>query len=319
MRISNKKLTLAIIFAIAIILAVFAFQFRGDNVAVLNPKGIISVAERNLIVFTVLLSLVVVIPVFFMTFYFAYKYREDNKSNVDYKPDWDHSSIAETIWWGVPLILIIILSTVTYNSSHDLDPFKPIESNTAAVNVQVVAMQWKWLFIYPEYGVASVNYLPFPEGTPVHFDITSDAPMNSFWIPELGGQIYAMSGMNTQLNLMADKTGTFSGSSANISGKGFSKMRFTAESLSQADFDSWVDSARQSPDTLNYAAYDVLARPGEVKYPISYALASNDNIFHGAIMKYMILKPAISDMGSETKTSNDATDMSDMNNDGMGY
>lgn len=306
----NKKLTFAIVVAFIIGLIVFVMQLGGDNVALLNPKGLIANSERNLLVFTVLLSMIVVVPVFFMTFYFAYKYREGNTKTTTYTPDWDHNNLAEIIWWGVPLILIIILSAITFKSSHDLDPFKPIESDVATMNVQVVALQWKWLFIYPDYGVASVNYLPFPESTPVNFSITSDAPMNSFWIPELGGQIYAMSGMTTQLNLMADKTGVYSGSSANISGKGFSQMRFKAESLTSSDFESWVESAKQSSNMLDVETYDDLAMPGEVKEPIVYAVDANDDVFHNSIMKYMMhghtSKPEItSDEMPHSDTVND--------------
>ena len=181
-------------------------------------------------IFAALLSLVVVIPVFAMTIYIVWRYRESNQK-AKYSPDWDHNSKVETIWWLIPTLLIVVLSVVTWNSSHSLDPFKPIKSSVKPLRVQVIALQWKWLFIYPEQGVASTNILELPVDRPINFEVTADAPMNSFWIPQLGGQIYAMAGMSTQLHLMASEAGTYAGASANLSGKGFAKMKFDTKAV----------------------------------------------------------------------------------------
>ena len=159
-------------------------------------------------------------------------------------PDWEHNYIAEYCWWGVPIVIIVILAVTTWKSSHDLNPFKPIESEKKPLAIQVVALHWKWLFIYPEQGIATVNFVQFPEKTPINFEITSDAPMNSFWIPQLGGQIYAMPAMRSKLHLIANEIGSFRGVSANISGKGFAGMTFTAKSSSEEDFDAWVQSGK---------------------------------------------------------------------------
>ena len=284
------KLILAILISVIVaeLVLLLVIYLQGSNFAVLNPKGIVGLQQRNLMIFATLLSLVVVIPVFALTFFIVWKYRAGNV-NAKYSPDWDHNTKIEAVWWGVPIVLILILGVVTWNSSHALDPKKALVSNKKPVTVQVVALEWKWLFIYPEYNVASVNYLQFPEDTPVNFEITADAPMNSFWIPQLGGQIYAMSGMKTKLNLMASEVGDYNGSSANLSGAGFAGMKFTARASSEADFDSWVQSLKQSPDSLSMATYTKLAEPSKNNPPAAYA--SQSGLFDMIMMKYM--KPAV--------------------------
>lgn len=256
----------------------------GGNVDILNPKGVIADQQRNLLVFVLCLSLVVVIPVFALLGFISLKYRESNKK-AKYTPDWDHNKWLETIWWGIPCVIILILATVTWFTSHSLDPYKPLESDKQPVNVQVVALQWKWLFIYPDYGVASVNELPIPNQTPINFTITADAPMNSFWIPSLGGQIYAMSGMSTKLHLQADKEGTYKGSSANISGQGFADMRFNAVAMSQSKFDDWVARARSSDRSLAQSQYEQLALPD--KSPVIYYRLDDKELYDSIVMKYM--------------------------------
>jgi len=264
----------------------YLFISRYHAIAVLNPQGVIAQKERNLIVLTTLMSLIIVIPVFVMTFYFAWKYREGNKKSK-YQPDWDHNAVAETVWWAIPAIMILILAGITWHTSHELDPFKPINSSTRPLTIQVVALDWKWLFIYPEEQIASVNYVQFPQKTPLKFEITADAPMNSFWIPKLGGQIYAMSGMSTHLNLMADNTGVYRGSSANISGRGFAGMHFTARSSTAPDFQRWVDQVRQSSEILTPAEYARLARPSENTPPNVYS-SVDQHLYDTIVMKYMM-------------------------------
>ncbi|HET8884444.1 MAG TPA: ubiquinol oxidase subunit II, partial [Candidatus Saccharimonadales bacterium] len=236
----NKKIIIAIgsLLVIALI-AVSVLYLQGLEIAVLDPKGVIAQKQYELLVFTLLLGFIVVIPVFIMAALIAWRYREDN-TKAKYTPDSSTNRVAETIWWGIPIILIVILSVVTWNSTHNLDPYKSLDANADSMTIQVVALDWKWLFIYPNHDIATVNFVQFPVDTPVHFYLTADAPMNSFWIPQLGGQIYAMPGMVTELNLDATEQGEYKGSSANISGEGFSGMKFIAKASSQNEFDAWV-------------------------------------------------------------------------------
>lgn len=266
--------------------ALIFFFLQSVNATVLNPKGIIAEQERGLFIFALLLSSTIVLPVFGLTFGIAWRYRETN-TKAKYTPDWDHNPIIEAIWWLVPLALITILSVVTWKSSHDLDPFKPLNSDVKPLLVQVVALQWKWLFIYPEQGIATVNFVEFPKSTPIDFEITSDAPMNSFWIPQLGGQIYAMSGMSTHLHLMADEAGEYYGSSANISGAGFAGMHFKAKSVTGAEFGGWVDSIKKMHNTLTTGEYLALARPSQNNEPAYYS-AVDRKLYNQVVMKYMM-------------------------------
>lgn len=278
------KIVIALLIASAIVVGV-TLLLKGINIDVLNPRGEIAIKERDLIVFTLLLSLVIVVPVFVMLVVFSLRYREGNKK-ATYRPNWDGNKYLEFIWWGIPCIFIFILSVVTWQSSHDLDPYKDINSSVKPINVQVVSLQWKWLFIYPDLGVASVNELNFPEKTPVNFTITSDAPMNSFWIPSLGGQVYAMSGMSTELRLIADSTGEYRGSSANLSGRGFADMKFMANSRTQADFDEWTKTTSVLPTKLNMTSYAQLTKQSTQEEPLFYALEDH-NLYDKIVMKYM--------------------------------
>lgn len=283
----NKKHKVIILLTV-VTLAFLIYQFfaHASSMAVLNPQGIIAEKQRNLIILTSLLSLLIIIPVFFMTFYFAWKYRENGDKNAKYEPDWDHSVLAESIWWAVPTILILILAGITWKTTHELDPFKSINSSSKEMTIQVVALDWKWLFIYPNEQIASVNYVQFPQKTPIKFEITSDAPMNSFWIPNLGGQIYAMNGMSTHLNLMAENTGVYRGSSANLSGRGFAGMHFKAVSTTQEKFDAWVNSAQNAPEILTLEEYQKLARPSESN-PIKTYSNIDVSLYDTIVMKYM--------------------------------
>lgn len=276
-RMRNKEKIGLVAMALVAFIAILTMLVYGNDISVLNPKGEIADKERNLIIFGTLLSLIIVVPVFTMTFVIAWRYRESNKK-AKYRPDWDRSRLFESIWWGVPLLLIIILSSVTWQSSHELDPFKPLESSKEPVRIQAVALQWKWLFIYPEQKIATVNYVRFPEDTPINFEVTADAPMNSFWIPSLGGQIYAMNGMVTKLHLMADQTGEYRGSSANISGRGFSGMKFIAEATSEASYKDWVQRSQRSANSLGIDRYSDLSKPSENNPVEQFALADK-NLF----------------------------------------
>lgn len=268
------------------LLLALAWYIHGANVAVLNPKGPIARQEEQLIVFALLLSLIVVIPVFAMTLGFAWRYREGNE-RARYSPELKGNRVAEAIWWLVPSVLIVILGVVAWKSSHTLDPYRQLVSSTAPITIQVVALDWKWLFIYPQQQVATVNYVQIPQQTPVTFEITSDAPMNSFWIPQLAGQIYAMPGMSTQLHLSADGPGSYNGVSANISGEGFSGMTFTVRSSSKTDFATWLASAQRSPQQLSLAQYEHLAAPSQNNARATYSLAAN-GLYNDIIDKYML-------------------------------
>jgi cytochrome o ubiquinol oxidase subunit 2 len=250
---------------------------------VLNPKGLIALKEYRLIVFCTWMMLIVVVPVFIITVAFAWRYRADN-TKAKYKPDEDQNHLAEVIWWGIPFVIVAVLGVVTWKSCIELDPFKPLVSDTKPLKIQVVALQWKWLFIYPEQKIATVNFVQFPEQTPINFEITADAPMNSFWIPQLGGQIYAMPGMIAKLHLIADEEGVYRGSSANLSGKGFAGMIFAAKSSSEADFNAWVDAVKQSNDLLDY---DQLVKPSEY-VPAAFYMLPAEGLFEQIVMKYMI-------------------------------
>lgn len=276
-----------------------------SSLAVLNPEGQIGSQQRDLLLFACLLSLVVVIPVYGLLFFTAWRYRSSNKK-ATYKPKWAHNRALEITWWGIPCILIVILAVVTVKSSHDLDPYKPLSSEKKPVTVQVVALEWKWLFIYEDYNIASVNHLEIPEKTPINFKITADAPMNSFWIPKLGGQVYAMKGMETKLHLIADQTGTYSGSSANLSGEGFAGMKFDVRSSTTAQFNDWVARAKKTPDALTSNIYDELAKPSTNHKTKVYA-SVDSKLYSTILHKYMPhsyeTKPESDTYNSDTHTN----------------
>lgn len=254
-------------------------------IPVLFPEGSIGYEQIKLLLIIQGIMLLVVIPVFILTFYFSWKYRA-GQSREKYDPHMvDHKGL-EVIWWGVPFVLVSIIAVLTVIKTYELDPFKPIGPEDKTLTVEVVATQWNWLFIYPEQGIASLNYLAIPKGTPVHFKITSDAPMNAFWIPELGGMIYAMPKMLTELHLIADKEGQFLGRSANISGEGFADMQFTTKSQSEEDFKAWVQSVKSESKGLNFQEYNEIAKPTPL-IPAKQFTVSDPDLFHKILTKFM--------------------------------
>ncbi|HET8709471.1 MAG TPA: ubiquinol oxidase subunit II [Candidatus Saccharimonadales bacterium] len=269
-----------------IVVAVTVWFIGTQDISILRPSGEIGIKERNLMVFTVALGALVIIPVFIMAVLFAWRYRESNVKAA-YRPDWDTHRGAEATWWGIPVAIILVLAVVTWISTYRLDPFKQIEGAKPPMTIQVVSLDWKWLFIYPDQHIASVNYVQFPAGTPVDFEITSDAPMNSFWIPELGGQMYSMPGMSTHLNVLTDKIGDYAGSSANISGKGFAGMTFTAHASSSDDFMKWVKNTQQAGNDLSLKAYEQLAKPSSDN-PIAVYGSVDNHLYDTIVMKYMM-------------------------------
>lgn len=256
----------------------------GCKLEVLESKGVIGAAESSLIATATYTMLLVVVPVILLTLFIAWRYRASNK-NATYAPKWAHSTAIEVVVWIIPAIIILYLGILTWKSTHELDPYKPLESSVKPINVEVVALDWKWLFIYPDLGVASVNQLAFPVGTPVNFRITSDSVMNSFFIPELGGQIYAMAGMQTKLHLLTDHAGDYAGISANYSGKGFSDMKFRALAMSNADFDAWLKQVRNAPEALSMDVYTGVARPSE-KVAVRYFSTVDPKLFSNIVAKY---------------------------------
>ncbi len=265
---------------------------------VLDPAGTIGLAERGLMFHAVLFMLIVAVPVYILLFFFAWRYRargatalsnkkDANKkgAQVAYLPNWEHAKMEELIWWAIPFEIVLILGALTWTSTHKLDPPKPLEGGVPLV-VQVVALEWKWLFIYPEQNIATVNYLRMPVDRPVRFDVTADAPMNSFWIPQLGGQIYAMTGMVTTLNLVANEIGVFAGSSSNYSGEGFAQMKFIAEATLQGDFDAWITEVKTSPIPLTHNAYEMLRDPS-VESEVTYYGRVESGLYNTIVMKFM--------------------------------
>lgn len=247
----------------------------GAPIDVLDPAGIVAVKERNIFYLTLFLSALVVVPVFAMLIIFPLRYRASNKK-ATYRPDWGENKILELLWWGIPIVIIGILGVVTIWSSHSLDPYKALASDKQALEVQVVAMRWKWLFLYPQYNVATLNHLPVEVNRPIHFTLTADAPMSAFWIPKLGTQIYAMNGMQSELNLMASETGTFTGYTTNINGEGYSDMKFALKSRTEKDFNAWLLKTKQRPEQMDKLTYDTLRKPSSVTEERAYRLTEQE-------------------------------------------
>ena len=228
---------------------------------VLDPHGPVAAAERTILLNATVIMLAVIVPVILLTLAFAWWFRAGNKwARRD--PGWAYSGPVEVTVWAIPTLVVLFLGGIAWIGSHDLDPARPVASAAPPMNVQVVSLDWKWLFIYPDLGVASVNRLVVPAGTPLKLQLTSASVMNSFFVPQLGSQIYTMAGMTTTLHLQADQAGTYAGLSAQFSGDGFSDMRFDTVALPPAQFARWLASARTSPATLDAAGYAALAKPG---------------------------------------------------------
>lgn len=251
---------------------------------VLDPKGPIATAERDLLFAAFCMMLIVLIPVFAMTLFFSWHFRE-NGGKGKHRPKWASSSLIETFVWLVPIAIIVSLSYLTWTYTYKLDPYRALESEKPAINVQVIAQDWKWLFVYPDYNIASVNELAFPSNRPLSLEITSDTVMNSFMVPALGGQIYAMAGMTTRLQLLADENGSFTGRNTQFSGDGFSDQHFQAVAMTEQDFNAWVTARKQSTEKLDGARYLKLAAKS-VAHPVEYFASVVPNLFKGIIAKY---------------------------------
>ena len=245
-----------------------ALAVAGCQPAVLDPAGPIGQAQKTILIDSLMIMLAIIVPTILATAGFAWWFRAGN-TRAQYMPNWAYSGRIEVVTWGIPLLTITLLGGVAWIGSHQLDPARPIASSRPPLEVQVVALDWKWLFIYPAQQVASVNELAIPAGTPVHFTLTSASVMNAFFIPQLGSMIYTMNGMASELNLMADRPGSYAGISAHFSGDGFSDMHFQVRSLDQAGFDGWVADARRGAK-LDDTSYAELTRQDVRRTPIAF-------------------------------------------------
>lgn len=259
----------------------------GCNFVVLQPAGDIAVQQRNLVATSTALMLLIIVPVLMLIVFFAWRYRATNRDAV-YDPDWYHSTQLEVVIWTAPLVIIVALGAITWISTHTLDPFRalsrigperPLPANTQPLDVEVVALDWKWLFFYPGQGIATVNELAAPVDQPIRFKITSATVMNAFYIPALAGMIYAMPGMQTQLNAVINKDGVYDGFSSNYSGSGFSRMTFKFHGLSRDGFDQWVAKVKANGSELTDTRYIELERPSE-NAPVTYFSSVSPGLFN---------------------------------------
>lgn len=260
--------------------AVLPLLLCGCDIGVLDPKGPVGEAQRLVLVDSLAIMLVIVLPVLVAIAGFAWWFRASNPNPRIYLPEWEFNGTIELVVWSIPFLVIVVLGGVAWFGSHELDPYKPlpVAQGQKPLEVQAVSMDWKWLFIYPEQGVAAVNQLWLPTGRPVHFSITSASVWNTLFVPQLGGMIYSMAGMTTQLNLRADKTGTFQGLSGMFSGDNFADMHFDVHAVADDDFSKWVDTAKGSADAMDTAGYAKLAGVSGTA-PVAAYKSADPNLF----------------------------------------
>ncbi|HJN37529.1 MAG TPA: ubiquinol oxidase subunit II [Gammaproteobacteria bacterium] len=275
--------------------ALLAGCHHSETGGVLNPKGLIAKTENEILFSAVGIMLLVVIPVIVMSFIFAYRYRATNKNHPSYQPTWSHSVLLEAIWWGIPCIIIVVLSVITWNSTHKLDPYQPFKETFQMegkpLRIDAVSLEWKWLFIYPEQNIATINHINIPKDREIEFWITSEAPMSSFFIPQLGSQIYSMAGMRTKLHLIANETGQFEGLNSQYNGDGFSHMRFNVDVTDSVHFDQWVKSVKHSPKNkkLTRSLYCSQLLEKSIKHPSTFysSVDEPNKMFHRIMAQYM--------------------------------
>ncbi len=268
--------------AYAVLIAV---MLRGKNLAIINPKGAIAQQQHNLLFYSILVMLILAVPTICLIYFTAWKYRDTNKKPV-HEPETHHGKFVTACFWLVPTSFILLLAFMMVPATHTLEPRKALASDKPPITVQVVALRWKWLFIYPEQKIATVNYVQMPINTPIEFDLTADeTPMSSFWMPNFGGQLYAMTGHVNRLNLQADKLGDYPGKSAEINGAGFSGMQFVAHATTKQTFDQWVRTVQNSPNKLDAATYEELLKPSENNPPAFYSL-TDPNLYDTIVHKY---------------------------------
>ena len=251
------------------IAAAVSLVTAGCNRGILDPAGPIAAQEKQILINSTAIMLAIIIPTMIATIAFAWWYRRGN-SKATYRPDWEYSGAIEMVVWAIPALTIMLLGGITWIGSHDLDPAKPLKSNVPALNVEVVSLDWKWLFIYPDQGIATVNQLVVPAGTPVNFRLTSATVWNAFFVPQMGSMIYTMPRMATHLNLQADRQGVFEGRSAHFSGDGFPGMEFKVQSLPPDQFAMWAQGSRGAGPVLDRRGYAELSKPSSYVKPITY-------------------------------------------------
>jgi cytochrome aa3-600 menaquinol oxidase subunit 2 len=254
------------------VLAVMTAMFMsgcGPEYMVLHPAGPVARTEYDLIVLSTILVAIVIIPVMAILAYIVYRYRDVPGNKAPYMPEWADSKVLEVIWWGIPIVIIVLLAVPTAKTTFALT--KPPVQDVKPVTIQVTSLNWKWLFTYPDQKVATVNYVEIPAGVPVQFVLTSDSPMNSFWVPQLGGQEYTMPGMAMRLWLQADKPGEYFGSGASFTGEGFAHMRFKVVAKPQSEFNAWVEQAKQSSPALTKDGYEKLKQPNVLNNTLTYS------------------------------------------------
>ncbi len=264
---------------------IISFLLGGKNVAMFNAKGLIANEQHRLIVFTVTVLIAIAIPSLFMAYFIAWKYRESNSRAIH---DTEHRSgkLLGAAAWGVPTAIMLLLVSVMAPATHRLVPQKTIAADAKPLTIQVISLRWKWLFIYPDQQIASLNFVQLPVNTPVTFEMTADeTPMSSFWIPNLGGQLYTMTSHVNRLNLMAETPGDYTGSSAEINGAGFAGMKFTARAGNMDSFNEWVQEVKQSPDVLDNTTYENLLKPSEY-VPVAFYSSFYPNLYANVISKY---------------------------------
>jgi cytochrome o ubiquinol oxidase subunit 2 len=261
-----------------------AFLGGCSHVVLFDPKGPIGEAERFVILVAIALMLIVVIPVIIMSFLFARRYRASN-TEATYTPNWSYSAKIDLVIWLVPVAIVTALGILAWSETHRLNPYNPIERDVKPISIEAVSLDWKWLFIYPDHHIATVSEFVFPANVPLSFRITSDTVMTSFFIPQLGSQIYAMAGMQTRLHLMADEPGVYHGQNQQFSGRGFADMNFDAIALPQDQFEAWVQKTKQSPDKLDLARFQGIAE-SSVGYPVTYFSSVKPDLFDYIISKY---------------------------------
>ena len=259
-----------------------------SKLVVLNPAGDVAAQQGDLVVIATVLMLLIIVPVIALTLWFAWRYRQGSRhAETDYAPDWHHSTKLELVIWAAPLVIIIALGAITWITTHKLDPYRPLDriseqkalpENVKPLEVQVVALDWKWLFVLPEQGIATVNELAAPVDRPIRFTLTSSTTMNAFYVPDLAGMIYTMPGMQTELNAVINQPGVFRGMSSHYSGAGFSGMNFRFHGLSEQDFEQWVARAKAEGQPLTRQAYLALAKPSE-RHPVERFSSVEDGLF----------------------------------------
>ncbi len=273
-----------------ILLALMLGTLSGCNMVVMSPSGDIATQQRDLIVVSTILMLIIIVPVIFLTLFFAWRYRQSNTA-AKYDPEWHHSTGLEVIIWSAPLAIIIALGAITWVSTHKLDPYRPLDridaarpvaEDTKAITVEVVALDWKWLFFYPDYGIATVNEMAAPVDVPINFKLTASSVMNAFYVPALAGMIYTMPGMETKLHAVINKAGEYEGLSSNYSGDGFSHMRFKFHGVDQAGFDQWVARVRQTGTALNRDTYLKLEKPSS-REPVRYFSSVEEGLYQAVL------------------------------------